>query len=259
MLLPDAIERGLSALFAYKEKATEYNVSKTRLIATSAIRGASNRDYFISQVREMLDWEIEVIDGDKEAEYIFNGVVESLPLIHEKYLMLDIGGGSNEFILASGKTIIWKKSFNIGIARVLENFRISDPPEKQEIELIEIWFEQELKELTEICLLHKPQILVGCSGAFDTLMDIFEGEDPDVKQRISSDFPLSEYHKIHSELISVNKFNRCLIKGVDHNRVEMIVIATLFINFILRKLHIKRLIHSHFSLREGVMFEMIRQ
>jgi len=255
-LLPEAMERGLSALSLHKKSIQKHGASHVRLIGTSAIRGASNRGEFSEMVRSQLGWELEVIDGNKEAEYIFRGTVNSLPPLQEKYLVLDIGGGSNEFILAEGEKILWKKSFNIGIARVLELFPMADPPLSSEIEHVEVWFEGHLHELDEICRLHKPQIMVGCSGAFDTLMDILEEKEPDATIRKSSVFPLADFYRIHDSLISVDREKRAKIAGVDKNRVEMIIIATIFINFILRKLDIRELIHTHFSLKEGVMFEM---
>jgi len=255
-LLPEAMERGLSALSLHKKNILKFGASSVRVIATSAIRGASNRQEFIEMVREQLGWDLEVIDGNKEAEYIFRGTVKSLPPLQEKYLVLDIGGGSNEFILAEGEHVIWKKSFNIGIARVLELFPMSDPPTLPEIAEVEKWFGEHLENLEVICNLHHPKVLVGCSGAFDTLMDILEAKEPDETIRKSTIFPLDEYYRIHQLLISSDREKRSEIKGVDINRVEMIVVASIFINFILRKLEIRELIHTHFSLKEGVMFEM---
>ncbi len=255
-LLPEAMERGLRALSLHKKNIRKFGAANVRVIATSAIRGATNRQEFREMVRSRLGWEMEVIDGNQEAEYIFKGTVKSLPPLQEKYMVVDIGGGSNEFILANGDQILWKMSFNIGIARVLELFPMSDPPTLQEIAGVENWFDGHLTALDEICALHHPRVLVGCSGAFDTLMDIFEGKEPDVTMRESSLFPLDQFYRIHQSLISVDRESRCRIPGVDKNRVEMIVIATIFINFILRKLAIRELIHTHFSLKEGVMFEM---
>ncbi len=255
-LLPEAIERGLSALSLHEKNIKKYGATRVRVIGTSAIRGAANRDKFIDLVKQQFGWAIEVIDGNREAEYIFRGTVNSLPPLEEKYLVLDIGGGSNEFILAESDRIIWKKSINIGIARVLELFTLSDPPATAEINLVETWFGEHLSELEAQCHLHNPRILVGCSGAFDTLMDILEEKEPDATFRKSSVFPLNDFFRIHQQLLSVGKEKRSLIPGVDKNRVEMIVIAILFINFILRKLEIREMIHTHFSLKEGVMYEM---
>ena len=259
LLLPEAIERGLTALSLHKENILKFGATNVRVIGTSAIRGAANKAEFVEMVYKQFGWTLEVIDGNREAEYIFSGTVNSLPPLNEKYLVLDIGGGSNEFILAEGDKIIWKESFNIGIARVLELFPMSDPPTQSEIAKVEAWFGENLKTMEEICSIHQPQILVGCSGAFDTLMDILEEKDPDATYRKSSIFPLAEFHRIHNILTSLNRENRCKIAGVDQNRVEMIIISTIFINFILQKLQIKKLIHTHFSLKEGVMFEMTNQ
>ncbi len=255
-LLPEAMERGLNALSLHEINIRRFGASTVRVIGTSAIRGASNKAEFAEMVKTRFGWEMEIIDGSSEAEYIFRGTVNSLPPLQEKYLVVDIGGGSNEFILAEGENILWKKSFNIGIARVLELFTLSDPPLKAEIITVEEWFKDHLSELEEICQLHHPKVLVGCSGAFDTLMDILEGKEPDATYRKSSTFPLSDFYRIHRQLLSVNQEERSRIPGIDKNRVEMIVVATIFINFILNKLEIRELIHTHFSLKEGVMFEM---
>ncbi len=258
-LLPEAMERGLTALSLHEINIRKFGVSNLRLIGTSAIRGAANRLEFIEMVRKKLGWDLEVIDGNKEAEYIFKGTINSLPPVQGNYLVVDIGGGSNEFILANGDQILWKKSINIGIARVLELFPMSDPPTLPEIAEVENWFNSHLTPLKDICLQYKPQVMVGCSGAFDTLMDILEEKEPDATFRKASVFPLTDFYRIHKELISVNRESRCRIPGVDKNRVEMIIIATIFINFILRELNIPELIHTHFSLKEGVMFEMVSQ
>ena len=133
---------------------------------------------------------------------------------------------------------------------------MSDPPTLPEIAEVEKWFGEHLENLEVICNLHHPKVLVGCSGAFDTLMDILEAKEPDATIRKSTLFPLDEYYRIHQLLISSDREKRSEIKGVDINRVEMIVVASIFINFILHKLEIRELIHTHFSLKEGVMFEM---
>ena len=140
-IMPEAMERGLNALSSHERTIRRFGASRVRLIGTSAIRGASNRHEFMELVRERFGRNLEVIDGNREADYIFSGTFSSLPPLEEKYLVLDIGGGSNEFILAEGSSIVWKKSFNIGIARVLELFHLSDPPLPAEIEKVEKWLE----------------------------------------------------------------------------------------------------------------------
>jgi len=257
ILLPEAIERGISALQSHFKTIQAYDVSKLKVVGTSALRGAANRTEFLDKVRQLLDWEIEIIEGELEAELIFRGVRLSLPNGIGKYLIVDIGGGSIEFILANDNDIIWRKSFNIGIARALETIRLSDPVTPAEILAYENWFDEHLQDLWSACERYQPQTLVGCSGAFDTLMDIYEKAEPDLKIRGVSDFPIADYMKIHAQLILSNHETRSKMDGMDIMRVEMIVIASVFTNFILKRLSIQKLIHTHNALKEGVMDRFI--
>jgi len=253
ILLGEAIDRGISALLHHADTIHSYDVSKVMVIGTSALRGAANRDEFIGKVKKMLGWEVKIIDGELEAALIFRGVRLTLPDRMGNFLIMDIGGGSTEFILANDDGMIWKRSFNIGIARALETIHMSDPVTSAEILAFEQWFDPHLQELWSICRQHLPQTLVGCSGAFDTFMDIYEKEEPDLKIRKVSVFPLEAYKEIHERLILSDHETRSKMKGMDKMRVEMIVIASVFTNFILRKLNIPKLLHTHNALKEGVM------
>jgi len=257
ILLPEAVERGINALKRHAETIRQYDVSKVKVVGTSALRGAINRGELLTRVKQLLDWDIEIIDGELEAELIFRGVRLTLPDRIGKYLILDIGGGSIEFILADNNDIIWKKSTNIGIARAIETMQMSDPVTPSEILAFELWFDQHLLELWRISERYQPQTLVGCSGAFDTFMDIYEKVEPDLKIRGVSEFPLEAYWQIHDRLINSDYETRSQMQGMDKMRVEMIVIASVFTNFILQRLPVKKLLHTHNSLKEGVMDRLI--
>ena len=257
ILLPEAIARGINALQSHSDTIREYGASKVKVVGTSALRGAANRDEFLEKAKKLLGWEIELIDGELEARLIFRGVRLTLPHQIGKYLIVDIGGGSTEFILANDEDIIWKKSFNIGIARVLETFKMSDPVTPAEILAYEQWFDNHLQELWSTCKIHQPQTLVGCSGAFDTFMDIYEKAVPDLKIRKVSELPLEAYWQIHERLIYSDHETRSKMAGMDKMRVEMIVIASVFTNFILRRLSVRKLLHTHNALKEGVMDRLI--
>lgn len=257
LLLNDAIERGLNALHKHARTIDEHQVEEVRIFATSALRGAENRDNFLDAVRTNLGWEIEIIDGAREAELIFKGVNLSLPVNGQTVLILDIGGGSNEFILSQGDNILWKQSFNIGMARVLEIFRPSDPLHPDEILKMEQWFEKELEMLWQVCENHRPGILVGCSGAFDTFTDLYEEVEPESNYRTASLLPVGAFQKIHDTLKGSTLQERQKMKGMDPMRVEMIVVASVFVNFVLRKLDIGQMYQSHFALKEGAMHEFM--
>jgi len=257
ILMPEAIERGILALQSHFKTIQEYDVSKIKVVGTSALRGATNRSEFLEKVKHLLGLDIEIIDGELEAELIFRGVRLSLPDGIGNYLIVDIGGGSIEFILANNNDILWRESFNIGIARALETIILSDPVTPAAILAYENWFDEHLQDLWIACERFQPQTLVGCSGAFDTLMDIYEKAEPDLKIRGVSEFPLEDYQMIHQQLILSDHETRSKMDGMDKMRVEMIVIASVFTNFILQKLTIKRLLHTHNALKEGVMDRLI--
>jgi exopolyphosphatase/guanosine-5'-triphosphate,3'-diphosphate pyrophosphatase len=258
ILLPEAIERGIHALQSHFETIQKYEVNQVKVVGTSALRGATNRSIFLEKVKQLLSWDIEIIDGELEAELIFRGVRLSLPDGIGNYLIVDIGGGSIEFILANNNNILWRKSFNIGIARALETILLSDPVTPAEILAYENWFDEHLQDLWIACERYHPLTLVGCSGAFDTLMDIYEKAEPDLKIRGVSEFPLRDYLKIHEQLLQSDHETRSKMEGMDKMRVEMIVIASVFTNFILQRLTIQRLIHTHYALKEGVMDRLIQ-
>ena len=259
ILLSDAIDRGLVALKNHANTIDQFKVDKIKIIGTSALRGAQNSDVFCDLVKQSLGWDIEIISGELEAELIFRGVDLSLPTDIGTSLIVDIGGGSIEFIVADDHKIHWKKSFNIGIARVLETIVISDPIASEQIEEVEKWFTPALNELSEVC--HHYQIItaIGCSGAFDTFMDIYEQEKPDQKMRKASELPLEEFEKIQKQLIQLDSLRRGSMVGMEPLRVEMIVIASVFTNFMLKKLNIEHLIHTPYSLKEGVMDQLISE
>ena len=168
-----AFQRGVDALKKYKEIIDGYNVLKVIAIATSAIRGASNGNEFVKVIKEECGIEIQTISGDKEAEYIYWGVREALKMDDvNPSLIIDIGGGSTEFIIANNKEIYWKQSFLLGAARLLEMFKPSNPITDEEVDLIIKYFKEELKPLFDAVKKYPIRELIGSSGSFDSLAEL---------------------------------------------------------------------------------------
>ena len=116
---PDAIARTLSAVEQYAQQIRNNNVEKIRFCATSASRDATNRDLFIDGVRDILGVEVEVIPGEEEAALSFAGATKELMQSDAPFLVVDIGGGSTEFVIGSTK-VEFAKSVNIGCVRMSE-------------------------------------------------------------------------------------------------------------------------------------------
>jgi len=256
-ITPDALERGFVAIANLMETISQYQVDQIRAFATSAIRNAKNGQEFVDEVKKRFGFRTRVISGKREADLIYKGVRQAIPIKKENMLILDIGGGSNEFIICNQDGIIWKKSFELGMARILERFTLSDPITPEEIRALESYFRQELQPLLERVKKEKPTALIGASGSFDTfhaMISLSKGLEADGLH--GRELPLKTYRKLHKQLLRSTTEARKAMPGMEAVRVEMIVAATIFVSFVLRACQLKHLYHSEFSLKEGVISEL---
>ena len=258
-----AFERGLTALEIHVKYIQEYGVVQVYAFATSAIRTAGNGLGFVRTVYERFNIGIQVISGNKEAELIYLGVKQAFDMGKKKHLILDIGGGSNELIIADSQKIFWRKSYPIGMARLLAEFKPSDPIGSGQIELLENHFTDMLYDFLKAAQTHKPDILIGSSGSFDTFRALIEAinESPpqDATGKPYFKFQVYEFKHLHELLIKSTAEERLKMKGMDPIRVEMIVIAAIFVNFIVTKLNIGQIIQSDYALKEGAVIEILKQ
>jgi exopolyphosphatase / guanosine-5'-triphosphate,3'-diphosphate pyrophosphatase len=254
---PDAFQRGINALEIHNQNILKFHAEKVYAIGTSALRDASNTAEFKEEVKKRFGIEIRIISGDEEAGYIYLGVRQSLPFGDEKIIMLDIGGGSNEFIIANKTQVFWKYSFNLGMSRLLDQFAPSDPITVQEIQKIEKYLSSEMQPLFEAVNTHKPSVLIGASGTFDTFRSMLRSGNFDFfKDQPSMEMDLKDYKLLHQRLVNSTLEERKLMPGLEPVRIEMIVLASIFVNFSLKKLKIKKMFQSSYSLKEGILAEV---
>lgn len=256
-LTEDALERAVLAFQQHQKKLNEYKNIELTAIATSAIREAENRVWFQQEIQEQTGINIQIISGEKEADLIFKGVQLACSDIQDNSLILDIGGGSNEFILSRSNQPFWKQSFPLGMARIIEQIPPSNPITSQEIKRMNEYFSQRLEELWTTTKNISIPCLVGCSGAFDTLADMIDQTDPGTKSRIKQELNLQDVNLIYQKLIESTTDERIVMKGMEPIRVEMIVPAVIFIRLILEKLNIRKIYQTDYALREGVLYELI--
>ena len=198
-----------------------------------------------------------MIPGDREAELIYKGVRQAVPIHEENVMILDIGGGSNEFIICNRKGIIWKQSFELGMARILELFNLSDPITLEEARAMESYFRQELQPLLEVIKKKKPRTLIGASGSFDTFYALISHRKGLAPDRLHGrKISLKEYLKLHKVLIHSTLEERKVMPGMEPVRVEMIAAATIFVSFVIQECRISHFYHSEFALKEGVISEL---
>jgi exopolyphosphatase/guanosine-5'-triphosphate,3'-diphosphate pyrophosphatase len=257
-ITPDAMERGYVAIQNLLETIAPYKVDDIRAFATSAIRNAANGELFTDKVYRKFGVRTRVIPGDREAELIYKGVRQAMDFQEGHMMIVDIGGGSNEFIICNKEGIVWKHSFETGMARVLELFTLSDPISPEEIRALESYFLEKLQLLFRVVRQLRPYTLVGASGSFDTFHSlILHSGGMKADQLHGREIPLREYYRIHQALLQSTTEQRKAMPGMEAVRVEMIVAATIFVSFVLRSCQINHLHHSEFALKEGVISELV--
>jgi exopolyphosphatase/guanosine-5'-triphosphate,3'-diphosphate pyrophosphatase len=259
LLTEDGLERAVQAICNHRQKISSFNASEVIVIATSAIREATNKEWFQQQIKQRTGLDLTVISGDKEAELIFKGVRLAFDSLEDHTLILDIGGGSNEFILIEGEKPAWKQSFPLGVAWVVEQMPPSDPITGNESSQISKWFDDRLSALWQRLKEVPVTTLIGCSGAFNTLTDLIDQTDAGTKTRIRQEIALSDFNRIYEMLVSSTTEQRTVMKGMESLRVEMIVPAILFIKLIVERVGIQSIHYTDFALMEGVLFDRVNR
>jgi len=259
IITEDAFLRGINAISMHMEKIAALRVDKIKAFATSAIRDATNGQEFINTLKSRFNLDVTLISGDKEAELIYYGVNQTLPVFDQLFMILDIGGGSNEFIIGNQSEILWKKSFPVGMARLLDRFHPSDPIKNEEINEIEDYLDVELLDLFEIIKIFKPGIFIGASGSFDSFvkMLISKGDTDHKEGDVLHHISYFSMEALNNQLIASTKNDREKIAELEPVRKDMIVLASIFVMFVLKKTGIKNIYQSSYSLKEGAIFEMI--
>lgn len=260
LITDDGLSRALAGMMEFRKLLDQYNISKIRAVGTSALRNASNGYQVIRRIVDKTGIEVDIISGDREAEYIYKGVRAAVALGGEKSLILDIGGGSVEFIIGNASTSFWKQSVEIGAQRLLETFQKHDPITPHEMKSLDAHFEDRLKDALNALKIHNPITLVGSSGTFDTLSEIFCLKN-NLKLSDSPETPLSlpGFHDIYHELISQNREQRMKIPGMIEMRVDMIVVACCLIRFLLNHHPFENIRVSTYSMKEGVLAELLTE
>jgi len=256
-----ALHRALLAMQSFKNTIDQQGVQKVYAFGTSALRNAKNGNDVARQIKELTGIEVDIISGDKEAEYIYQGVKSALNMEKEKSLIVDIGGGSVEFIIGDDDTIYWKKSLEIGAQRLLEKFQKHDPITPEEIEALDQYLAITLDPLFEAIRKYHTHTLVGSSGTFDTLSDIFciKHDIHKSPEEIETPLSLAGFFEIYQELLKKNREQRLQIPGMIEMRVDMIVVACCLVRYLLNHYPFERIRVSTYSLKEGVLASLINE
>jgi len=265
VLMPNRMARGLDALYSYKNVIDSLDVKDVRIFATSAVREASNGNEFVAKVKKHLNFDMEVISGDREAELIFEGVVQTTEEIKEDYLIMDIGGGSTEFIFVRDQKPLWRKSYLLGVSRLHGMLNPASRINQDDVNRLRSHLNKELQDLISFLKENPVRVLVGSSGSFDTLFDMYQfGEakgasmlapftEPTKRSTNLNEIPFSSYPSIHQWLMGSTLEERLKHPCIPQMRSEYMPLSTYLVKFVLEQSSFNKMYQSEYALKEGVL------
>ena len=251
-----AYARGLAAIRDYRGLMEQYAVDRMRATGTAALRTASNGSDFIRQVATETGIRVDLISGDEEARLIHLGVSQAVAFGHEDRLIMDIGGGSVEFIIADRAEVHWAKSFPVGLAVLNRHFHHSDPIEATEITALHAFLESELHPLYRALEQYPVSDLVGASGTFEVLENMVTHCNEGAHE---VSLCIEDFHALLQRILPTTLEERLAIPGLPASRVDMFVVALLLLEHVLRKSGARRIVISRYAMKEGMLYEMMRE
>ena len=254
-----ATQRTIEAFKSHKNIVQEFGVDEVLVLATSAVRSATNKTEYLEKLKKETGLQVEVISGEEEAELIFRGVLLAFKELEYPAAILDIGGGSNEIILTQQNKMIWKESKPTGMSRIINQFALSDPIKGDEVLKLQNFFAEQHAEAVNSSMNESVKMLIGCSGAFDTIADMIDGVKPGEKQRTTQDISLEDFYAVYTTLLKSTRAERIRIKGMDQVRVDLIVPAVILIENLIQQIGINKIVQTDFALREGVLFDYLQK
>lgn len=261
LLLPEPMARAKTALKEYVEVISQHNCDRTLAFATSGIRSTSNGVEFVNEVRAELGLDITVIDGLEEATLIYEGVDLAIPFEVEPMLIMDIGGGSTEFIIADKNGVRWMKSYRLGISRILQILQPMDPVTDKDIESLNQLFSEQLPELLANCKKFGVRTLIGSSGSFDSFIEMIwaeKGIDKLASSVVRDEFDLNELRSLHYKLLYADYETRKAVPGLIEMRVDSIHLASYMVQWVMANCGLERLLLSSYALKEGVLHRVMK-
>ena len=253
------MERAVGALHLHNKTIAEHKIKDVYAFATSAVRDAENKKEFTDKIKKETGIEIHILSGEEEAQWIYEGVKHASVLGDHVSLIMDIGGGSTEFIIANSNEIFWKKSYPLGVTRLYEMFNRSDRLLENQREVGK-YIADMIVDLVEAGKEHKPVELIGSSGSFESFAQIIQvriGGAPDPEN--GYDFPMDEFDKLYSELMKSTLEERMQIHGLIQMRAPMFAYSGILTKSVLIRLGVKKMKLSHYALKEGIAGHLLEK
>jgi exopolyphosphatase/guanosine-5'-triphosphate,3'-diphosphate pyrophosphatase len=254
---PDAIKRTLDAVEMFSEVIASKGVERIRFCATAATRDATNRSLFTDGVRGILGVEVEVIPGEEEAMLSFNGATKELMQSDAPYLVVDIGGGSTEFVFGSNK-VENAKSVDIGCVRMSERHFTSQPTTMDQVARAIIDIDSAIAQAASVVPISNAKTLVAVAGTATTVAAAaLELKDYDRHlihlARISAD----KVHKVSAMFQSMNKDEIANLGYMHPGRVDVITAGSLVLSRVMAATGASEFVASESDILDGMAWSLI--
>jgi len=267
-LAPEAIERTRVVLAEYTRQARDLGVEDVRMVATSATRDAANRADFEAMVLDTLGREPDVVPGLEEAELSFLGATASLDLAaaahgslppRPPFLVVDIGGGSTEFVLGDATGVRAAHSVDIGCVRLTERHLHSDPPTAAEIDRAEADIRAALAEVRSAVPVAEAASLVGLAGSVTTVAALalrLPAYDADAIH--GSRIAVPEVRAVTADLLAATRARRAAMPVMHPGRVDVIGAGSLILRVLMEEFGAAEVVVSEHDILDGIALRLAR-
>jgi exopolyphosphatase/guanosine-5'-triphosphate,3'-diphosphate pyrophosphatase len=254
----DALDRTFAACAEYRDMIEEAGAEVTRFVATSASRDVRNRDTFIAGVEELLGVQPEVISGAEEARLSFFGALSALRAdMPGPHLVVDIGGGSTEFVLGTSQPE-QSRSVDIGCVRMTERHVLGDPPSADQVAAVRADVRVALRDVEQEVELDRAQTLVGLAGTVTTVAAMvfdLETYDPDILH--GSIITGDDVERVTNRLMAMSREQRAALPFMHPGRVDVIGGGALILSEICRRVPVSQVVVSEHDILDGIALELM--
>lgn len=253
-----AMDSAVAVLARFKQAANQRQAEKIVTIATSAVREATNGGDLIERARRELGLSVKVVSAREEARLIYLAVRHAMSLKSNPHLIVDIGGGSVELIVADERRAQILESRKLGAARMTARYVHTDPISPQDLAALRRHYDRELSPLYDSINAIKPISAIGTSGTLENLAAMcgsptVTNGDKDVHGIIER----GKFEKLLAELIESDTKHRAKMRGLDDQRKDQIVAGAVLVGELFTKLKLKRIVLCGSALREGILLDYL--
>ena len=255
----EALQRNINALEEFANICKVEECQAIYCMGTSALRDSKNGNIFVDRAKQKTNIDVEIISGNEESNLGFMGVLEGLDT-DEQILVIDIGGGSTEFILGDREGIKFAKSENVGALRMTEKFLAKDPIDTNEFSSMSKFIYDEIKDTIDYIKSKQIKKLVGIGGTITSLSAMNQELEVYSMEKIhNSEVSIKNIKDILQNLKQMTLNDKKTLKGLQPKRADIITAGVEILNIIMENLEIEKIIVSEYDNLEGLMCHKVKK